>query len=82
MENMEEYMGGRLFMVSDADVDRMLHGFTLDEVCRFHREKGGVVCNQKRRTNDDCEHCGWNPRIARRRVRQFKERREKENAPD
>lgn len=78
MENMEEYMGGRLYMVSDADVERMLHGFSLDEVCRFHREKGGVVCDQKRRTDYDCEHCGWNPRVARRRVRQYKERMEKE----
>lgn len=71
---MEEYMGGRLYTVSDADVERLLHGFSLDEVCRFHREQGGVVCNQKRRTDNDCEHCGWNPRVARRRSKRIRER--------
>lgn len=74
---------GNVIEVSDADVERMLRrDFKLDDVCRYHREKGGVVCDQKRRTDADCERCGWNPRIARRRVRQFKERKEKENAPD
>ena len=79
---MEEYMGGTLVFVSDADVERMTHGFSMDEVCRFHRAEGGVNCNQKRRTDYDCEHCGWNPRVSRRRIRQFKERMEKENASD
>ena len=70
---------GNIVDVSDADVERLLRrDFDLNEVCRFHREKGGVVCNQKRRTNDDCEHCGWNPRVTRRRLRQIKERRENE----
>ena len=70
---------GNVIEVSDADVERLLRrDFTLDEVCRFHREKGGVVCNQKRRTNDDCERCGWNPRVTRRRLRRIKERMEME----
>lgn len=77
--NYEEYYGGKLFMASDEDVTRMLHGFSLDEVCRFHREKGGVMCNQKRRTDADCERCGWNPRVARRRLIKIKEQRWKEH---
>ena len=73
---MEEYYGGKLYTLTESEVEKMLHGFSLDEVCRFHREKGGVMCNQKRRTDDDCEHCGWNPRIARLRTRKIKERLE------
>jgi hypothetical protein len=72
---MEEYYGGKLFTASEEDVMRMTHGFSLDEVCRFHREKGGVCCNQKRRTDYDCEHCGWNPRVSRYRLRRIKEER-------
>ena len=79
---MEEFGGGRLFTVSEEDVERLVRGYSLDDVCRFHREKGGVVCNQKRRTDDDCEHCGWNPRVARRRLKKIKERMEEEDAAD
>lgn len=73
---MEEYFGGTLYVPTDEEVERMINGFSLDEVCRYHREKGGVACNQKRRTDYDCEHCGWNPRVARRRSRKIRERME------
>lgn len=76
---MEEYFGGKLYIATDADVEKMLHGFSLDEVCRYHRDKGGVMCNQKRRTDYDCEHCGWNPRVSRRRIRNIKERMDSQN---
>lgn len=55
------------YEVTDEDIANMLRGFSLDEVCRYHREHGGVICNQKRRTDADCEKCGWNPRVSRRR---------------
>lgn len=72
---MEEYYGGKLYYATDDDIEKLLNGFNLDEVCKYHREKGGVVCDQKRRTDADCERCGWNPRVARRRLRKIKEQR-------
>ena len=77
----EEYGGGRLFFASDDDVHRMTHGFDLNEVCRYNREKGGVMCDQKKRHDAMCSVCGWNPRVSRMRIRKFLERREK-NEPD
>lgn len=68
---------GNVIELSDEQVAQMLRrDYSLDEVCRFHREKGGVTCNQKKRTDMDCEHCGWNPRVSRRRLRKIKERLE------
>ena len=72
---MEEYYGGKLYYATDDDIAKLLNGFNLDEVCKFHKEKGGVVCDQKRRTDADCERCGWNPRVARRRLKKIKEHR-------
>ena len=72
---MEEYYGGKLYYATDDDIAKLLNGFNLDEVCKFHKEKGGVVCDQKRRTDADCVRCGWNPRVARRRLRKIKEQR-------
>lgn len=74
---MGKLSGEYVYYATDSDVDRMLHGFSLDEVCRYHRDKGGVMCNQKRRYDAMCAHCGWNPRVARARVKKFLEEREK-----
>lgn len=77
----EEYGGGRLYFASDSDVERMTHDFALDEVCRYHRKYGGVKCDQKRRYDAMCAHCGWNPRVSRMRIKKFLERKE-QNEPD
>lgn len=42
-------------------------GFDENDTCRFHMEKGGVACEKKRRQPDDCDRCGWNPKVAHRR---------------
>lgn len=66
---------GTIIELTDAQVEAMLRrDYKLDEVCRYHREKGGVMCNQKRRKDSDCERCGWNPRVARMRTKKIKER--------
>ncbi len=67
-----DYYGGKLYEPSEEDVLALTRGFTLDEVCRFHREAGGVICNQRRRSNLECEHCGWNPRVQRQRITKIK----------
>lgn len=74
----DEYGGGRLFYASDEDVQRMTRGFDLNEVCRYHRDKGGVMCDQKKRFDAMCAHCGWNPRVSRMRIRKYLERKEKQ----
>jgi hypothetical protein len=82
---LEEFCGGRLYFATDSDVEKMLHGFSSDEVCRYHKEKGGVVCDQTRRYDAMCAHCGWNPRVARRRIKKFLEKnqeRKENNAGD
>ena len=72
MPTFEEYFGGTLITLSDAEVSAMLRDFDPEEVCRFHLEKGGVICQAKKRKPGECEHCGWNPRIARRRAYQVR----------
>lgn len=72
---MEEFNGGLLFTVSDEDVSRMTQGFSLDEVCRYHRAYGGVMCDQKKRHDAMCAYCGWNPRVSRARIKKYLERK-------
>lgn len=38
--------------------------------CKFHQEGLGVICERKQ----NCDKCGWNPAVARRRIRIIKER--------
>ena len=33
--------------------------------CKFNRS--AIICEEKKRKDGDCERCGWNPRVARRR---------------
>lgn len=33
--------------------------------CKFNR--AAIECPEKKRKDGDCDHCGWNPRVARRR---------------
>jgi len=75
---MENYFGGKLFTPTDEEVLTLTRGFSLDEVCRFHREAGGVVCNQRSHSRRDCERCGWNPRVQRQRIARFKGAKEEE----
>lgn len=42
--------------------------------CRFHMEKGGVMCEKKKRLPDSCDRCGWNPRVAHRRAFQIRKK--------
>ena len=67
---------GTVIDVSDEDVEKLLRkDYQMDEVCRYHREKGGISCDQKKRTDADCERCGWNPKVARRRIWKIREER-------
>ena len=47
MRQYEEHDGIRTYIATERDVFNMTHGFDLNEVCRYHRDKGGVVCDQK-----------------------------------
>lgn len=78
----EEYGDRRIFKATDRDVYNMTSGFDLNEVCRYHREKGGVVCDQKKRYDAMCAHCGWNPRVSRMRIRKYLEEKEKNEQSD
>lgn len=78
----EEHNGIRTYKISESDVYNMTHSFNLDEVCRFHRDKGGVECNQKKRTDAMCNRCGWNPRVSRMRIKKYLERKEKNEQSD
>ena len=63
----EEYFGGALVTLTDSEVERITRDWLPGEVCKYHEEKGGVVCPEKRRKPGDCDHCGWNPKVAHRR---------------
>lgn len=78
----EEHNGIRTYKISERDVYDMTHGFNLDEVCRFHRDKGGVECNQKKRTDAMCNRCGWNPRVSRMRIKKYLAEKEKNEQSD
>ena len=82
MRKYEEHDGIRTYMATEADVYNMIHGFNLDEVCRYHREKGGVECNQKKRYDAMCAHCGWNPRVSRQRIKKYLAEKEKNGKSD
>lgn len=82
MKQYEEHDGIRTYFATDRDIFNMTHGFDLNEVCRYHREKGGVVCDQKKRTDAMCSGCGWNPRVSRMRIRKFLEGKEKNEQSD
>ena len=67
-----------LFIASDEDIETLSKGFSADQVCRYHKEFGGVVCDQRKRYDAMCAHCGWNPRVARMRLKKYKERMDTE----
>ena len=56
--------------------------FDYTEICRYHHEKCGVICDQRKITDYDCAHCGWNTQVARNRAYKIREERRKLNAGD
>lgn len=66
----EKYKKEMAFFHSEEAL-RLYRGFSLDDVCRYHREQGGVLCDQRKRTDEDCRNCGWNPAVSRRRLRKI-----------
>lgn len=38
------------------------------DTCKYHLEKGGVACEAVSRKPGECERCGWNPLVSRRRL--------------
>lgn len=60
------------------------HLFEFDprEVCKYHIEEGGVICDARKRTDYDCTKCGWNPKVSRRRAWKIREERRKLNVSD
>lgn len=42
--------------------------------CIFHQESLGVICERKL----NCDKCGWNPAVAKRRTKIIKERMKQE----
>lgn len=67
-----EDFNGNVIELTDEDVERMVRRFTTKDTCRFHLEKGGVMCDEKTQKSGKCERCGWNPQVARRRTYQMK----------
>lgn len=63
-----------VFPVKYGAPDFQFRGFSEEDTCRFHLEKGGVMCNKKRRLPDSCDHCGWNPRVSHRRSYQIRKK--------
>ena len=48
--------------ITMSDLDRSIF---YPDGCKFNRS--AIVCPAKTRKDGDCERCGWNPRVARRR---------------
>lgn len=49
--------------------------------CKFNRS--AIICPEKKRYDGQCEKCGWNPRVARRRSYLIRKQLEEEaNAAD
>lgn len=68
-----EEFEGTVIELTDEQVEKMLnHKFSPVDVCRFHLEKGGVTCDARTRKPGQCERCGWNPQVARRRSHRIK----------
>lgn len=42
--------------------------------CKFHQDSLGVICERKQ----NCDKCGWNPAVAKRRTKIIKERMNQE----
>ena len=40
--------------------------------CKYQQASLGVICERKL----DCEHCGWNPAVEKRRKKSIQERME------
>lgn len=70
---------GNVVELSDEQIERLMRkGFDPNEVCKYHTEHGGVLCDKKKRKPLDCERCGWNPRVSRYRARRIRERMNEE----
>lgn len=71
-----EEFDGTVIEITDEQVEKMLnHKFSPVDTCRFHLEKGGVMCDAKTRKSNQCDRCGWNPKVARRRSYKIKQER-------
>ena len=46
--------------------------------CKFKRS--AIVCEEKKRKDGDCDRCGWNPRVARRRSYLIRKQMEEDDA--
>lgn len=67
-----EEFDGTVIELTDEQVENMLRRFSPVDTCRFHLEKGGVQCDAKTRKPGQCEQCGWNPQVSRRRIYRMK----------
>jgi hypothetical protein len=45
-----------------------------DSNCPYQKKNLGIYCGHS--TYDHCDHCGWNPEVAERRIEKLKEEKE------
>jgi len=63
----------------ESDIGYTCVGFEVkfEDGCDFNPQN--IVCPPNKRKRGQCERCGWNPKIARRRCYQIRKRMEGED---